>query len=235
MASQHISKQFDDELENVRAKVLSMGGLVEQQLNSAVKSVINGDMELAAMVIETDIQVNTYDVTIDQECTQILARRQPAASDLRLVMAITKTITDLERIGDEAEKIARMAIALAEKQGPKAYYVGISAMGNLVSHMLHDSLDAFARMDSKSALEVAGKEPESDEQYGAIIRQLITYMMEDARNISGALDAIWTARALERIGDHARNICENIIYLVEGKDVRHISIEQMEEILSADK
>ena len=231
-ANQHISKQFDDELENVREKVLAMGGLVEQQLNNGLKSLIDGDVELASSVIETEIQVNTYDVSIDQECTKILARRQPAASDLRLVMAITKTITDLERIGDEAEKIAKMAIALAEKQGPKAYYIGISAMGNLVSRMLHDSLDAFARMDSGSALEVAGKEPESDDQYGAILRQLITYMMEDARNISGAMDAVWTARALERIGDHARNICENIIYLVEGKDVRHISIEQMEKILS---
>ncbi len=230
-ANQHISKQFDDELENIRTKVLAMGGLIEQQLNNALKSLIDGDMDLASAVIETEIQVNTYDVTIDQECTKILARRQPTASDLRLVMAITKTITDLERIGDEAEKIAKMALALTEKQGPKSYYVGISAMGNLVSHMLHDSLDAFARMDSKSALNVAGKEPESDDQYGAILRQLITYMMEDARNISAALDAVWTARALERIGDHARNICENIIYLVEGKDVRHISIEQMEKIL----
>lgn len=230
--AQHISKQFDDELENVRGKVLSMGGLVEQQLNNAVKSLIDGEIELAESVIENEVQVNTYEVSIDQECTKILARRQPAASDLRLVMAITKTITDLERVGDEAEKIAKMALELTDKHGPKSYYVGINAMGNLVSKMLHDALDAFARMDSQQALAVAGKEPESDDQYGAILRQLITYMMEDARNISGTLDAMWTARSLERIGDHSRNICENIIYLVEGKDVRHFSIEQMEEMLS---
>jgi phosphate transport system protein len=230
--NQHISRQFDDELENVLGKVLAMGGLVEQQLNNALKSLIDGDTELATVVIETEIQVNTYEVTIDQECTKILARRQPAASDLRLVTAISKTITDLERVGDEAEKIAKMGLELTEKQGPKSYYVGINAMGNLVSRMLHDVLDAFARMDSIRAVEVASKEPESDDQYSAILRQLITYMMEDARNISGTLDAVWVARALERIGDHSRNICENIIYLVEGKDVRHISIERMEEIVS---
>ena len=229
---QHISKQFDDALEDVRTKVLTMGGMVEQQLTHALRSLIEGNIDMATNVIENEIQVNTYEVNIDQECTNILARRQPAASDLRLVTAISKTITDLERVGDEAEKIAKMAIELTEKQGPKSYYIGINAMGTLVSHMLHDSLDAFARMDSKSAVEVAGKEPESDDQYSAILRQLITYMMEDARNISAALDAIWTARALERIGDHARNICENVIYLVEGKDVRHISIEQMEEVVA---
>lgn len=229
---QHISRQFDDELENVRSKVLAMGGLVEQQLNSALRSLIEGDIEVATTVIENEIQVNTYEVTIDQECTNILARRQPAASDLRLVTAISKTITDLERIGDEAEKVAKMGIELTEKHGPKSYYIGINAMGNLVSKMLHDALDAFARMDSRNAVIVAGKEPESDDQYSAILRQLITYMMEDARNITGTLDAVWTARALERVGDHARNICENVIYLVEGKDVRHISIEQMAEIVA---
>lgn len=227
----HISKKFDEELENVRSKVLAMGGLVEQQLVNAMKALIEGDIPLAETVMENEVQVNTYEVSIDQECTKILARRQPAATDLRLVMAVTKTITDLERIGDEAEKIAKMAIDLTEKHGPKSYYIGINAMGNLVSKMLHDALDAFARMDSQQSVTVAGKEPESDQQYIAIIRQLITYMMEDARNISGTLDAVWTARALERIGDHARNICENIIYLVEGKDVRHFSIEQMEKIL----
>lgn len=228
----HISKQFDDALEDARGKVLSMGGLVERQLGQALRSLLEGNIELASGVIESEIQVNLYEIKIDQECTDILARRQPAAGDLRLITAVAKTITDLERVGDEAEKIAKMAIQLAEKQSPRAYYIGISAMGHLVSRMLRDALDAFARMDSKSAVDVAGREPESDEQYNAILRQLITYMMEDARNISAALDAVWTARALERIGDHARNICESIVYLVEGKDVRHISIEKMEEIVA---
>lgn len=231
---QHISRQFDNELENVRGKVLEMGGLVEQQLRNSLKALIDGDIEMAETVLASAVKVNTYEVNIDQECTQILARRQPAAGDLRLVMAVTKTITDLERIGDEAEKIAKMAIELTEKQGPRAYYVGMNAMGNLVHTMVHDALDAFARIDSKNALIVAGKEPESDEQYGAILRQLITYMMEDPRNISSSIDAIWTARALERIGDHARNICEYIIYLVEGKDVRHISIEQMQQKMKSE-
>ncbi len=229
---QHISRQFDNELENVRGKVLAMGGLVEQQLNNSILALLEGDIELAEKVSVTEFEVNAYEVKIDQECTQILARRQPAASDLRLVMAITKTITDLERIGDEAEKIAKMAMKLSEEHGSRNFYVGINAMGDLVAKMVHDALDAFARMDSKNALVVAGKEPESDEQYGAILRQLITYMMEDPRNISGSIDAIWTARALERIGDHSRNICEYVIYLVEGKDVRHISIEQMEKEIS---
>ena len=145
-----------------------------------------------------------------------------------------KTITDLERIGDEAEKIAKMAVDLADKQGSKGYYIGINAMGNLVRNMVHEALDAFARMDTQAALATASKEPESDDQYAAILRQLITYMMEDPRSITSALDAIWVARAMERIGDHARNICEYVIYFVEGKDVRHISIEEMEKEVNAD-
>ena len=226
---QHISRKFDDELNNVLSEVLAMGGLAEQQLTKALDSLIEGNVSLGSEVIDNEVQMNTYEVKIDQECTNILARRQPAAMDLRLIMAITKTITDLERIGDEAQKIAKRGLDLTEKhKGPKAYYISIKAMGALVTKMLHDALDAFARMDSKSALEVANKEPESDDQYSAIMRQLITYMMEDARNITGALDAVWVVRALERIGDHARNICEYIIYFVEGKDVRHTSLEQIE-------
>lgn len=230
--SQHISKQFDNELEDIRSKVLSMGGIVEQQLSNALKALVEGDTDKAQLVIEKERLVNSSEVNIDQECTQILARRQPAASDLRLVMAIIKTITDLERVGDEAQKIAKFAIKLAEKQGPKSYYVGINAMGNLVVKMMHDALDAFARMDSQAALAVAEKEPESDEQYSVILRQLITYMMEDPRNISGSIDAVLTARALERVGDHARNVCENVIYLVEGVDVRHVSLEDIEKEIS---
>jgi len=228
----HISKQYDNELENIRSQVLAMGGLVEQQLIEAVNALIESDIEIAENVIKTEYQVNRFEVTIDEECTRILAKRQPAAGDLRLIMAVIKTITDLERIGDEAEKIAKMAIDLTEKQGARGYYIGIKAMGTLITHMVHDSLDAFARMDSKAALYVAGREPESDDQYIAILRQLITYMMEDPRNITSAMDAIWSARAMERIADHARNICEYVIYFVEGKDVRHISIEQMEKELN---
>jgi phosphate transport system protein len=226
--SQHISKQFDNELEQIRTRVLGMGGLVEQQLSNALRALTEANIEIGQAVIDEEIKVNTLEVAIDEECTRILARRQPAAGDLRLLVAVAKTITDLERVGDEAEKIAKMAIDLAEKQGPRSYYIGINAMGNHVRKMLHGALDAFARMDSKAAVAVAGQEPESDEQYIAILRQLITYMMEDPRSITSSIDAVWVARAMERIGDHARNICESVIYFVEGKDVRHISIEQME-------
>lgn len=229
--SQHISRQFDEELENIRESVLGMGGLVEQQLINAIRSLVESEVELAEDVITNEYEVNSLEVSIDEDCTKILARRQPAASDLRLVMAVIKTITDLERIGDEAEKIAKMGIELSERQGARSYYIGINSMGNHVRKMLNGALDAFARMDSTAALKVAGEEPESDEMYVAILRQLVTYMMEDPRNITGAIDAVLTARAMERIGDHSRNICEYVIYFVEGKDVRHISIEEMKKEL----
>ena len=235
VGTQHISKQFDNELESIRERVMAMGGLVEQQLINALKALTESEVEYAQLVIRNEPQVNALEVSIDEDCTKILARRQPAAGDLRLVMAVIKTITDLERIGDESEKIARMAIDLIEKQGPKSYYVGINAMGNHARKMVYGSLDAFARMDTSTALEVASEEPKSDEMYVAMLRQLITYMMEDPRNISGTIDAVWTARALERIADHARNICEYVIYFVEGKDVRHISIEQMEKEVADNK
>lgn len=227
--SQHISKQFDNELEKIRSEVLAMGGLAEQQLENAVRALREFNIPLAEDVLKNEFRLNAREVAIDEQCATLLARRQPAAGDLRLVMAIIKTITDLERIGDEAEKIARMTISLAEKSGPKSYYVGISAMGYFVKQMVHEALNAFARMDSGAALTTAGKEPESDDQYAAIIRQLTTYMIEDSRALTSVIEAIWAARALERIADHARNICEYVIYFVEGKDVRHISIEQMEE------
>jgi len=230
--SGHISKQFDEDLENVRENVLKMGGFVEQQLFNALKALIEADIDLAERVIKNEFQVNKFEVDIDEEVTHLLARRQPAAGDLRLTMAVIKTITDLERIGDEAQKIAKMGLELAETQGPKSYYVGINAMGNHVFKMVRGCLDAFARIDVQTAFKVASEEPESDEQYSAILRQLITYMMEDPRNISGALDAVWAARALERIADHARNICEYVIYFVEGKDVRHISLEEVEKEIS---
>lgn len=226
-SSPHISHVFDQELENVRSNVLEMGGLVEQQLINAMKALLDSDIDLAQSVLDTEYRVNSMEVSIDEDCIQILARRQPAAGDLRLVTAVSKATTDLERIGDEAQKIARMTIDLADKQGPRSYYIGISSMGTHVRNMLRGSLDAFARMDSKAALTVANEELESDDQYAALLRQMITYMIEDPRSITSVLDAIWCARALERIGDHARNICEYVIYLVEGKDVRHTSLKDI--------
>ena len=224
----HISRQYNAELEEIRSRVLQMGGLVEQQIEQALKALVQADTNLGEAVIMDDTKVNELDVTIDEECQHIIARRQPAASDLRLVMAVIKTITDLERIGDEAEKIARMAVRLANEERPKNNYAEIQTLGNHVRTMVHETLDAFARMDAQAAFEIARQDRQVDQKYESIIRQMITFMMEDPRTITRALDVIWAARALERIGDHARNICEYIIYLVKGKDVRHTSLEQIE-------
>jgi len=224
----HISQQFNTELEDIRSRVLAMGGLVEKQVYDAVTSLVEGDVKLAEEVIVNDYQVNAFEVAIDEECTQTLVRRQPAASDLRLIIAVIKTITDLERIGDQAEKVARMAIHLAETERPKNQYMEIMSMGRRAHEQLHKALDAFARMDVEVALAVAQEDAYIDQEYKGIIRQRITFMMEDPRLISSSLNVIWAARALERIGDHAKNLSEYVIYLVRGKDVRHISLEQME-------
>ncbi len=225
----HISQQFNAELEDIRNRVLGMGGLVEQQLAEAILSLIEADRDIAERVITTDYQVNALEVSIDEECTKILARRQPAASDLRLVIAVIKTITDLERIGDEAERISRMTLYLSDNAKlNKALYVEIEHMGNHVRKMLHDALDAFARMDVEVALNTAREDEKVDREYESIMRQLMTYMMEDPRSIPHVLNVMWSARALERIGDRSCNICEYVIYLVKGKDVRHVSMEQME-------
>ncbi len=224
----HISQQFDAELEDVRNSVLAMGGLVEQQIIQAITALAEGDTRLAEDVINNDVKVNSAEVAIDEECTHIIARRQPAASDLRLIIAVIKTITDLERIGDQAERIARMGLRLAEKERPKNQYSELRHLGELVAKMVHDTLDAFARMDAEAAVEVARQDLKVDQEYDGVMRQALTFMMEDPRSITRMLDVMWTARAIERIGDHAKNICEYIIYLVKGKDVRHTGIEKME-------
>jgi phosphate transport system protein len=225
----HISRKYNAELEDIRSKVLQMGGLVEQQIEQALDALITGDTALGEAVIMDDTKVNQLDVAIDEECQHIIARRQPAASDLRLVMAVIKTVTDLERVGDEAEKIARMAVRLAQDERPKNNYAEIQTLGNHVRGMVHDALDAFARMDVEAAVRVAREDRKVDQKYDGILRQMITHMMEDPRTISRALNVIWALRALERIGDHARNICEYVVYLVKGKDVRHTSLEQVEQ------
>ncbi len=228
-AGQHISHQFNIELEEIRNRVLEMGGLVEQQINNAIKSLVEGDIDLANTVIQRDMKVNAAEVAIDEECSQILARRQPAASDLRLVVAVIKTITDLERIGDQAERIARMGKRLAKQERPKNGYYELQNLGEHVARMMHDTLDAFARTDTEAALRIAKEDLALDQEYDGIMRQSLTFMMEDPRMITRMLDVMWIARAIERIGDHAKNIGEYIIYLVKGKNVRHTSLEDMEQ------
>ncbi len=229
---QHISHQYDDDLESLRSRVLNMGGLVEKQVENALLALTKSDSSLADEVATSDYKINAMEVTIDVECTQLIALRQPAASDLRLVMAIIKTITDLERIGDEAEKIGRHAVKLATVERTPTYFLEVKHMGERVRGMLHDSLDTFARMDTNKAIMIARSDREINDEYDALVRQLITHMMEDPRAIKRALRVMWCARSLERIGDHAKNICEYVIYTVAGKDIRHTSFEQVQNELN---
>lgn len=228
-SSEHISRQFDTELEAIRANVLQMGGLVENQIKSAVESLISGDVALMTRVIEDDHRVNAMEVKIDENCSQVIARRQPTAGDLRLIMAVVKTITDLERIGDEAEKIARMAKLLSQKNTlnlPR--YHEIKHAADLALDMLRQSLDAFARLDVAMAAQVVRQDEKVDEEFRAIMRYLITFMMEDPRTISTSLEILFVAKAIERIGDHAKNMSEYVIYMVKGRDVRHVTVDEID-------
>jgi phosphate transport system protein len=220
--NKHISASFNEELEQIRNDVLKMGGLVEQQLTNALNAVNNSDQDLARRVLETDYLVNRMEVQIDEACTRIIAKRQPAASDLRLVLAIIKTITDLERIGDEAERIANVALESFNK-AQQEFLVSMDSMGRKVTTMLNEVLDAFARMDVEAAFKVHKNDKKIDKEYEAITRQLMTYMMEDPRSIPKVMDVFWSVRSLERIGDRCKNVAEYVIYFVKGKDVRHTS------------
>ncbi len=228
---QHISKQYDHELLDIRNRVLALGGLVEQQVELAITSLVECDVDLAERVVADDYKVNSMEVAIDEECTQILALRQPAARDLRLVVAVIKTITDLERIGDEAKRMARIAVDLAAHYPKKNQLTDLQQLAQHVRGLLRESLDSFARIDVDEALRVVQEDRQVDREYESIMRQQITYMMEDPRSIPVSLNIMWSARSLERIGDRSCNICEYVIYYAKGKNIRHISIEQVRQDL----
>ena len=233
LSHHHISKQYDHELLAIRNRVLTLGGLVEAQVEAAVNALLESDIELAERVISDDYKVNTLEVAIDEECTQILALRQPAARDLRLVVAVIKTITDLERIGDEAKRIARIAVDLVDHFPKKNQLTDLQQLAQHARQMLRQCLDAFARIDVDAALRVVQEDRQVDREYESIMRQQITYMMEDPRAIPVSLNIMWSARALERVGDRACNICEYLIYYAMGKNIRHISIDEVERDLRA--
>ncbi|HEY0843116.1 MULTISPECIES: phosphate signaling complex protein PhoU [Methylotenera] len=229
MHSEHTFKQYDAELEALRGKVLEMGGLVEQQIVQALEALVKLDSNLAKEVMVNDQLVNALEVQIDEGCSQIIARRQPAAGDLRMVMMMVKTITDLERIGDEATKIARTAQKIFDEDRMyKPRFNEIKSMVALVREMLRTALDGFARLDVSKTVEVARQDELVDEHFRSAMRQLITFMLEDPRTISMSLEVLFVAKAIERIGDHAKNIAEYVVYMVKGKDVRHISVQEME-------
>lgn len=227
--SHHISENFNKELEDIRNKVLAMGGLVEQQIDQALQALTTGDMELAEAVIKQDNQIDALEMLIDADCTQIIALRQPAAFDLRLLLTVLSVINELERVGDLAERIAKLAIQLSSNEGKNDNYHELLHMADLVQDMLHNALDSFARMSIDGITEITGCDEQVDREYASIIRQLITRMMEDPRHITRSLDMLWTVRALERIGDHACYICEHLIYMVKGEDVRHLTQAELEQ------
>ncbi len=225
----HTSKQYDAELEALRSRVLQMGGMVEQQIMRSIDALSSCNLPLIDQIIADDHKVNALEVEMDDMCNHVIARRQPAAGDLRLIMAVVKTVTDLERIGDEAEKIARMAKLICESDRlhtPR--FNEIRRMGDLALDLVRTALDAFARLDPVTATKVARDDLQLDDEFRAILRQLITFMMEDPRTISLSLEIVFVSKALERIGDHAKNIAEYVIFLVKGKDVRHTTVEELE-------
>jgi phosphate transport system protein len=229
----HISSRYNDELGRLRGSVRDMGALVERQLTLAIGSLSQPDPDVLAQVAEKEQRINQFERSIDEDCSRILAMRAPTASDLRLIITILKTITDLERIGDEGEKVAAIGARLAQREQSGSAYRELRNLAELVADMVHQMLEALERLDTDLALQVVRRDRAVDEEYEAIHRQNITFMMEDPRTIRRALDLMWIVRSLERIGDHAKNVCEYLIYLVHGKDIRHTRLEDMEQELQS--
>jgi phosphate transport system protein len=227
--SEHSSKQYDIDLETLRSRVLEMGGLVESQILAAINGFMAGDLRALDAVVEEDHRVNAFEVGIDNDCSHLIARRQPAAGDLRMVLAVIKIVTDLERIGDEAAKIARMGKqSYGHARIPRSPVAAIKHMGDIAIGMLRKALDALARLDPAAAATIVREDFAIDEEFRSIVRQLITFMMEDPRTISQSLEVLWMAKAIERIGDHSKNMAEQVIYIVKGTDVRHTTVEELE-------
>ncbi|WP_275289085.1 phosphate signaling complex protein PhoU [Halomonas elongata] len=229
--SQHISRQFNHELEELKTHLMAMGGLVEKQVQDAVSALLDADSSLAERVVDNDRAVNDMQIKIDDECTRVLARRQPAASDLRLVLAVIRAASDLERIGDEASKIARNAIDLIDNNVGNRGFVEVRIISEHVRRMMRDALTSFARFDTELALQVVQEDEQVDSEYQTAMRSLMTFMMEDARSISPILGIMWILRALERVGDHANNLAEYVVYLVKGLDIRHTDPDDLDQEL----
>jgi phosphate transport system protein len=232
MTDKHLSSQFDTELSAVSTRVMEMGGVVESQIRAAVYALSQFSGEVADQVLETENRVNLMEVEIDRELSTIIARRQPTARDLRLLIAISKTTANLERAGDEAERIARMVKSIIDSgESRKLPASELRIAADLASGLLRKALDAFARLDANAAVSILKEDDLIDREFGGFVRKLITYMMEDPRTISASLNLLFVAKAIERIGDHAKNIAEFIIYVVKGADIRHISMEKIESIV----
>ncbi|MGI6408350.1 MAG: phosphate signaling complex protein PhoU [Gammaproteobacteria bacterium] len=227
----HSSSQFTQEMESIRSDLLRMGGLVEQQVSDAVESFLQHDSKLAQKVRDVEKEVDSLEKQIDEECARVLALRQPAAIDLRTIIAVSKCVADLERMGDKAAKIAKITIQLADEGHLSIGLVEVRHIGERVCKMLHEALDAFARFDLDKAVAVAESDDDVDAEYHSAMRSLVTFMMEDPRSITRVLKLMSVFRALERIGDHCGNLCEQVVYLVSGRDVRHVSVEQMKAIV----
>ena len=233
MASEHIYKQFDSDLEAIRAKVLEMGTLVEEQTANAVKSLLNIDIKLAEKVMKRDNQINDLEMSIDEEASLLIAKRSPAAGDLRNIMMMLKIITDLERMGDEASKIARSTTRIFEdNRMSKPRFTEIKGIAKAVQGMIKTALNSFARLDLSDTIDILEKDKQVDDDYRSCMRQLLTFMLEDPRTISMSLESMFIAKSLERIGDHAVNISQSVIYTVKGKDVRHSSLKEIKKELS---
>ncbi len=223
----HTLQRFDDELNGLVTQLLKMGGLVEKQLQHALQAIETMDIELAEAVIRDEEKVNDFEIKIDKVCLQIIAMRQPTASDLRLILGVSKSVGDLERIGDEVGKMAEMVIEVHEKNQRTDRFTEITHLGEKVVKMLEVALDAYGRFDTDAAIDVAMMDKGVDREYQSTTRSLVTYMMEDPRNIASVLNVMWTTRSLERVGDHIQNLAEQLIYTVKGIDVRHASLKQL--------